>query len=92
MAVEHKVHVFVNRRKVDLEDREITGEELLRAAGFEACHPGAPTANRCMGRAGRRCLETFSALDLSRSEPGDLGSCGPRVSFTLTLSPSIRPA
>ena len=35
MAVEHKVHVFVNRRRVDLEDREVTGEELLRAAGFE---------------------------------------------------------
>jgi len=30
-----KVHVFVNRRKVDLDSEQITGEQLLRAAGFE---------------------------------------------------------
>ncbi len=30
-----KVHVFVNRRKVDLDAEEITGEQLLLAAGFE---------------------------------------------------------
>jgi hypothetical protein len=30
-----KVHVFVNRRKVDVDREQITGEELLRAAGFE---------------------------------------------------------
>jgi hypothetical protein len=30
-----KLHVFVNRRKLDLEDGEMTGAELLAAAGFE---------------------------------------------------------
>lgn len=28
------VHVFVNRRKVELDKDELTGEQLLRAAGF----------------------------------------------------------
>ena len=30
-----ELHVFVNRRKVDLEEADVTGEQLLRAAGFE---------------------------------------------------------
>lgn len=30
-----KVHVFVNRRKVELAAGEMTAAELLRAAGFE---------------------------------------------------------
>jgi hypothetical protein len=28
------IHVFVNRRKLDLESTEMTGRELLAAAGF----------------------------------------------------------
>jgi len=28
------IHVFVNRRKVELGQEELTGEQLLRAAGF----------------------------------------------------------
>jgi hypothetical protein len=28
------IHVFVNRRKLDLESSEMTGRELLAAAGF----------------------------------------------------------
>jgi hypothetical protein len=28
------IHVFVNKRKIDLEENEITGEQLLREAGF----------------------------------------------------------
>ncbi len=35
MAPTTKIHVFVNRRKIDLEADELTGEQLLRAAGFE---------------------------------------------------------
>ena len=35
MATTTKIHVFVNRRKVDLDMEELTGEELLRAADFE---------------------------------------------------------
>lgn len=35
MAAQTKIHVFVNRQKVDLEQEEITGERLLREAGFE---------------------------------------------------------
>jgi hypothetical protein len=30
-----KIHVFVNRRKLDLETDSLTGAELLSAAGFE---------------------------------------------------------
>jgi hypothetical protein len=30
-----KVHVFVNRRKIDLDTDSMTGAELLRVAGFE---------------------------------------------------------
>ncbi len=35
--VENKttVHVFVNRRKVELPSTHVTGEEILRAAGFQ---------------------------------------------------------
>jgi len=28
------IHVFVNRKKVELHQDELTGEQLLRAAGF----------------------------------------------------------
>jgi hypothetical protein len=34
MAVVSKVHVFVNRSKVDLETTVVTGRQLLSAAGF----------------------------------------------------------
>lgn len=30
-----RLHVFVNRQKVRLNTREVTGQELLEAAGFE---------------------------------------------------------
>ena len=33
-AVQTKVHIFVNRRKLELDSNEITGEQLLVAAGF----------------------------------------------------------
>jgi hypothetical protein len=29
------VHIFVNRRKIDLPSAQVTGEQILRAAGFE---------------------------------------------------------
>lgn len=35
MPAKTTLHVFVNRQKVELEQDEITGEQLLRAAGFE---------------------------------------------------------
>ena len=35
MTAETKIHVFVNRQKVDLDQEEITGEQLRREAGFE---------------------------------------------------------
>jgi hypothetical protein len=35
MSIESVVHVFVNRRKVDLDIRELTGEQLLAKAGFQ---------------------------------------------------------
>ena len=35
MATTTRIHVFVNRRKVDLDTEELTGEQLLRAADFE---------------------------------------------------------
>ncbi len=35
MPAKTKIHVFVNRRKVDLDMEELTGEQLLRAADFE---------------------------------------------------------
>ena len=35
MSATTKIHVFVNRRKVDLDTEEIIGEELLKAADFE---------------------------------------------------------
>ncbi len=35
VRVERAVHIFVNRRKVDLESEQVTGEQILRAAGFE---------------------------------------------------------
>ena len=31
----HEVHVFVNRRKLELEQNEIIGASLLEAAGFQ---------------------------------------------------------
>ena len=34
MTEKPRVHVFVNRRKVELNAPEITGEQLLLAAGF----------------------------------------------------------
>lgn len=34
MTDKTRVHVFVNRRKVELNATEITGEQLLIAAGF----------------------------------------------------------
>lgn len=30
-----KLHVFVNRRKIELDDDEMTAAQLLEAAGFE---------------------------------------------------------
>lgn len=33
-AVEVRVHIFVNRRKLEVDSTELTGEEILRAAGF----------------------------------------------------------
>lgn len=30
-----KLHIFLNRRKVDLESEHVTGEQILLAAGFE---------------------------------------------------------
>lgn len=35
MPATTKIHIFVNRRKVDLDLEELTGEQLLRAADFE---------------------------------------------------------
>ncbi len=35
MTTKPKIHVMVNRKKIDLESDELTGEQLLRAAGFE---------------------------------------------------------
>jgi len=32
------VHVFVNRKKVELETNVVTGAQLLQAAGFEGQH------------------------------------------------------
>jgi len=32
---EHEVQIFVNRRKLELEQAEITGAGLLEAAGFQ---------------------------------------------------------
>lgn len=34
VTTETKLHVFVNLQKVDIERQEMTGEELLREAGF----------------------------------------------------------
>jgi hypothetical protein len=34
MAATNSVHVFVNRRKLELESPELTGGQLLAAAGF----------------------------------------------------------
>lgn len=34
MNTEVEIHVFVNRRKVELETTELTGEQLLVKAGF----------------------------------------------------------
>lgn len=33
-AVQTAIHVFVNRRKVEFSSAEVTGEEILRQAGF----------------------------------------------------------
>lgn len=33
--VKIKIHVFVNRKKLDLDRSQLTGAELLAAAGFE---------------------------------------------------------
>ncbi len=30
----HKIHIFVNRRKIEIDSAEITGEQLLAKAGF----------------------------------------------------------
>ena len=35
MPTTTKIHVFVNRRKVDLDTEELTGAQLLSAADFE---------------------------------------------------------
>ncbi len=35
MTSQTGIHVFVNRRKVELDVQDLTGEQLLRAAGFE---------------------------------------------------------
>lgn len=35
MAAQTNVHVFVNRQKNDFNQDQVTGEQLLRAAGFE---------------------------------------------------------
>lgn len=35
MTTKTTVHVFVNRRKVELEQEQLTGQQLLAAAGFE---------------------------------------------------------
>jgi hypothetical protein len=40
-AAQHErvqVHVFVNRKKVELDSTTVTGAELLRDAGFEGTH------------------------------------------------------
>ena len=34
MSTMTAIHVFVNRRKVELDQEELTGEQLLRTAGF----------------------------------------------------------
>ena len=34
MAIRAAIHVFVNRRKLDLDTDDLTGEELLSMAGF----------------------------------------------------------
>jgi hypothetical protein len=34
-AQETRIHVFVNRRKIPIEDSTVTGAELLDLAGFE---------------------------------------------------------
>lgn len=34
MSTKTAVHVFVNRRKAELDQEELTGEQLLRTAGF----------------------------------------------------------
>jgi len=32
--IETAVHIFVNRRKIELPSAQVTGEDILRAAGF----------------------------------------------------------
>jgi hypothetical protein len=34
-ATTNEVHVFVNRKKLELDTREVTGAQLLEEAGFE---------------------------------------------------------
>lgn len=34
MITKNKIHVFVNHRKIELEQTELTGEQLLKEAGF----------------------------------------------------------
>jgi hypothetical protein len=34
-AATNEVHVFVNRKKLELDTREVTGAQLLEVAGFE---------------------------------------------------------
>jgi len=33
-GIETAVHIFVNRRKIELPSSQVTGEDILRAAGF----------------------------------------------------------
>lgn len=35
IETEQRVHIFVNRHKIELRKTKLTGEELLQAAGFE---------------------------------------------------------
>lgn len=35
MTTNTEVHIFVNRRRLDLDTTELTGAELLQRAGFE---------------------------------------------------------
>ena len=35
VQTERAIHIFVNRRKVELESEQVTGEQILRVAGFQ---------------------------------------------------------
>jgi hypothetical protein len=34
MGPSHEIHIFVNRRKIEIDSAELTGEQILAKAGF----------------------------------------------------------